>query len=48
VKPPPDPLAPADDPPPLRGLARSAALAWLVALTLLHLAVRELGLSLLR
>jgi hypothetical protein len=29
--------------PALRGLARAAALAWLVGLTLLYLAVRELG-----
>jgi hypothetical protein len=39
---------PPTPPPPLRGLARGAALVWLAALTLLHLAARELGLSLVR
>jgi hypothetical protein len=39
-----DPAAPE----PLRGWKRAAALAWVAAVVLLHLAVRELGLELVR
>jgi hypothetical protein len=39
-----DPAEP--DPAPLRGTRRVLALAWLAAVVLLYIAVRELGLSL--